>query len=849
MAIRKIAAASVAMLLFLSPPAALAAVEADVSNSSTSLPKLNGAGNDWEAFGPLIAHPNSGKTIVVRFVPNPTAVVNLSSTGMSSVTLRPASAPAPAITCTESNVVPPPVPPGVDPTSVCFYRIDSPGTTFADVHISYFGILEVGDTIRYTISDLGAGVDTFTNFDSDTVIGPDPTPSSVGRVPVRLAVVLDKSGSMAWSSNPSAHPECALNQAPTLPVCQPDRWTVLEQAFGQFTSVADAYKLMGDQFAVVVFDDDVDDPADIVTAFGDAGAPVYVPMTASNLSNALNEVTMNINPGGSTSIGAGVATVVNGGPSDPDDPLENAAHRNMLLLFTDGAQNRSPFIELNPMDSTELRLRFEPGPTFETLATPQTETSPAAFNICPFAMVADDPAGFGPIADIANVGCSNFYFLAPSLQPDNSLLIEYLIDVLNQTLLGDKLETVAVENNRLTSSGGEPPLTTLSVDLGADNVAATFLLKWARAGNDVRDVVLRKDGVDFVVSTAGQSSVDVRRGPDFINLTVRAPFCNASNNCVNPAGTWELVFRPIFEVAETFDYSFLTLVDNSSLATEFAVSQPTEGVGEPISLQVQITEAGAPVTGLPAGAVVAVVTRPDSGLGNVLSDAKVDLPDPGQLPDPIQGSGLKFNEMLRDPALRSEALGAILASNQTTVQLTESSPGVYSGQMTDTAVEGTYEIRFLVEANAPSNGPIKRTRSQTYNVPVVPASAATLATVVVTALPECGDFPGGCSVITVRPVDALGNRLGPGKAFGFRVTGFDGVQLDDVVDNLDGSYSVEIGCNQASDCSPTIAFGKYEVGSVDAGQAPGILELILKYWWLILLIILLLLLYFFVIKK
>jgi hypothetical protein len=163
-------------------------------------------------------------------------------------------------------------------------------------------------------------------------------------------------------------------------------------------------------------------------------------------------------------------------------------------------------------------------------------------------------------------------------------------------------------------------------------------------------------------------------------------------------------------------------------------------------------------------------------------------------------------------------------------------------------VEGTYQIRFLVDASAPSNGPFKRTRSQTYNVPVVPDSTATLATLVITQLLECGDFLGGCSAITIRPVDAHGNRLGPGKALGFRVTGFEGRQLNDVVDNLDGSYSVEIGCNLASDCSPTIGFGKYEVGVVDVSQPPGILERILKYWWLILLV-LLLLLYFFVIKK
>ena len=88
---------------------------------------------------------------------------------------------------------------------------------------------------------------------------------------------------------------------------------------------------------------------------------------------------------------------------------------------------------------------------------------------------------------------------------------------------------------------------------------------------------------------------------------MRQPFCNGDGQCVDPAGAWQVNFVPFFEVGDTFTYNVFETVDNASLASEFSAAQPTAGVKKPLLLQAKLTEGGAPLTGLPAGSVRAIV--------------------------------------------------------------------------------------------------------------------------------------------------------------------------------------------------------------------------------------------------
>ena len=136
--------------------------------------------------------------------------------------------------------------------------------------------------------------------------------------------------------------------------------------------------------------------------------------------------------------------------------------------------------------------------------------------------------------------------------------------------------------------------------------------------------------------------------------------------------------------------------------------------------------------------------------------------------------------------------------------LSEVAPGVYRANYADTAVEGVYNINFFVDGSTPTNGPFMRTFETGFYVRVVPDPAATQAGIVVTPLPNC-QLAGGCFSVLIRPVDAAGNLLGPGKdPLLFLPADSFGQLLEPVIDNLDGTYELRIGFPQPVITNPVI---------------------------------------------
>jgi hypothetical protein len=851
----------IALFLAAAPGVQAETINADVSENSGSRPHLNADASDWADFDTALGYLNKGGLSVqyegiavgfpLSFHPRTT-----------SVRLRPGSAcKLPDCEC-ENDSEPEledcyidcqciaieltdvgcleqlPQKLTSDNFGQCFYR--RPLHNNKAIEIYYMGRFPTGEPIRYTISGLksaSSGTDV-TDFDSDNIL-PDkpPSPSIPGRIPARLVLVLDRSGSMNWSSKPYDKGDndipCNRFGSPP-PGCEPARWEVLSAAVNAMLSVADAYLLPGDEIAVAPFSNTVD-PTEVVPR--------------QNLDHttitSIRHLVDRLSPSGTTSIGAGLLHF-----EDDVQPVPPGTRNQTVLLFTDGDQNRAPYVEVRNGRLKTNGAGYADGSGTEGDGD---DSDTEKVRVCPFALRADNPGGALGTQfnnDIARARCEGVVFTTNSIDPAKPHLIEYFLEILNKTLIGDKLEIATVNSGRveqpivLTMTGASQDSENFVIS--RQDQAFTVLMAWAERGNFLRTATLVKDGVEF--SLHAQSLNGQVYGDDtHAAITLREPLCNEAGECVEGAGEWTLHFTPSFKVSNTFNYSFIVTTDNATLASTYRASQPTVGVGQPLSLEVELSEAGEPLTGLPEGSITALVAGPGSGLGNLLSASDAQPVSQPEDDDVIGAAGRKAAAMLANPAQRDALLEALIAGAAQTVTLTETERGRYTGSLTDTGAEGIYQVRFLVDGETPDNGRFTRTFTLTRYVPVVPDPDATKNTVSVASIPEC-PLPGGCFAITLKPQDSAGNLLGPGKSPLFSVPG--DVELLNIVDELNGAFTLKVGYPEGVTGNPGIdIYGVEVVPEVPGAPDGGILEWLKAYLWLMILLLLLLILILFLIRR
>lgn len=680
----------------------------------------------------------------------------------ASVTLRPGSAGAP-INCTLTAAAP-----VLSSTNggQCFFRITG---GFSDsVQIFYMGLLTKNQEIRYTINGLQAAVagHNILPFDSDTIFaGAKPQPT-LGRNPARLVMVIDKSGSMDWSAKPTGAVGCGAFLSPA-PACR--RWNILNSAATQMANVAKAYATPGDQLGVVFFDS---------TASNTGGLAA---MNTTTLNAAIGAIGSR-SPGGGTSIGAGVENLKSALTSNA------AANNNMVLLFTDGEQNTAPFLT---SDGTQLLINPTQNQPFGA-----PWVGPAPVKLCAFRLRTDDPASPGgttSLQQIADRGCQGLMNSPLTLEAQPADLVAFFLQVLNETLIGDKIEFISRAD--LLASGGSGVSTKFRTS--ADDGAVTLLLGWPGERSATTgevgmpsDLKLTKDGVTW--DPIRDPNVELVRGRDHLVMTLRAPFCNVKRACAKPTGEWQLDFAASGNGGNRGKqgYALTVLGDNATIATRFAVDQPTPGIGRPLRLRADLREGGKPVSGLSGGSVLAIVSGPEASLGNVLSKSQA-RGRRTDTRDTLSPAGQKALAMFAGDE-RKAILAATDFNGAMKIPLKEVAPGAYEATL-DARFEGVYRVTFLVDGKAPANGSFQRTFSTDRYVPVAVDAVQTSSTLTIAPSRVCRT--GSCYTVGIRPVDQLGNLLGPGKAALF---GLDPklARIEAVTDRLDGSYAISIVLNR-----------------------------------------------------
>ena len=798
--------------------------------ASGSWPALATGDLAWRPFDRSVAIAAAGKRMAVQYLPT-TGDENLFplQTQPSTLVQLTVGAAAP-VTC--STPPPSPIPPlASGGTPSCWYRLEQrdydiagPASTqpIDTVRLYHQGPFGVGGSIRWTIANLLADPgNTVEAFDSNNPrnvftgasLGAAAPSASTSRQPARLVLVFDKSGSLDWSARPE-DVTCGSYMSPTFN-CR--RWNILENAAEQLVSVAKAFHLPGDELGVVLFDS---------TATVAGGG--FSPMDTATL-NGVGATLGATGPGGSTSLGAGVVAMQAALES------QNASFNNMILIFTDGEQNRAPYLRasvagllINPTSPIDLGAAFP--------------SAGNAWRTCVFWLRTDDPAAPEMTSlnqRISDNGCT---LLADGVAPRNAVstidassteLVEYFLGILQATLIGDKLEFVHTSRGVLPGPTDRADVAFKSSD---QDVALTLLVNWPLGRDNPRDIALEKDGLVF--DPRRMPGAEVSNGTAHVAITLRPPFCNTVGECVEPGGDWRLTFGNDGSTSDPYAYGLFVMADNRNLASSFRVEQPVAGVGQKLTFEARLTEGGAPVAGLPDGAVRAIVSGPDAGLGNVLSEAKVP-PASVDMNDLLSASGLKTLAMRGDPALAAQLAAALGQGAAQTVTLTEVDPGLYTGDFSATGAEGVYQVRFEVDGETTGNGAFARVWTTDRYVAVVPDRSAT----VMDAQAYGCDLPGQCFILTLKPADLAGNLVGPGKTTLIAANDFGGTVLSDITDNLDGTYTIRVGYGDDDRQPPVVDVdgAKIPFPPVDSwtGARSGWDLAYGPNWWMILLAILL----------
>lgn len=524
-----------------------------------------------------------------------------------------------------------------------------------------------------------------------------------GRLPLDVAIVLDKSGSM------SELPPDAMAGATKAEILRSAMKTFVATWSEMDTTQPD------DRIGVVFFSSTA---ASQTLAGADPPANFFLRRgtDAPGASHDWNAIGTNIDtlaPSGSTSIGAGINAAMAQWTSDPDSDLS-------ILAVTDGKQNTAPLIEptaggfltLTPVGGlpAELRQRFVPIRTIG-FGTPGAVDGALLTNI------AFETAGVSFISINATT------------------MFDSLALTLVSILKGNTAALALRHNDTMTG----PPSAPQTALVDGSVKRAVFSVQWAPPrANALELEVIRPDGTVALpdsASTTAQSSLqsfDMERadGGAWRVRVKRAPsFSNAQGTPV--------------------PYSLHVYFVERSLDFRLEVEPKRVRTGDTISVRVRASYDGKPLDKLPAGAIRVRVQRPQESLGTILHRARTQ--DGGTATSSGDAQTAYDRKLSR---LGKGLLERVVPRDVETITLVHDKRGLYTGSFNGTSVAGRYAFEAVLDWTDPRTGRLRREERLEAHVDIRPDPVATTVAV--------SKNVRGVVRVGVTPKDRFGNFLGPG---------------------------------------------------------------------------------------
>ncbi len=633
------------------------------------------------------------------------------------------------------------------------YDTDNDGTNDA-IEVFYNGDFPASTAIEVEVAGAQATVAGYSGTFTQDVGSPNilefTTGASVTRNPVSAELVFDISGSMDWYIQPGG----TIKRLQILKSAA----NVLYDHIGG-GGLLSRYGMLGDQLGIVYF-------SSTATVY-DANPPTPN-LEPAHLTDPLYQIFNNLNsqvPTYSTSIGAGLeaASVSGFGYAAPGND-------KVAILFSDGEQNISPMAEVT-------------GGVLKVGGT----NYPADVKVYTITAGLQTAPGFALQQSIANATGAD-YAHVPDGQEELSVpsLETFFAQIYGDVVVGDKVE-MAYDTVGAIVRG-----TNLEAGFLANpnDLMAHIVVSWTPIPYDTGQYFLpfrltAPDGTD--INLTGNT----RFGKNISYTTLHFPL-RQDGNVIDQAGRWKIELLGVEMNARRLVYHIMVMLDNSTIASEFDIVGGGDiGTGEPIPVQVALTDGGVPVSG---ASVRCRLMGPDEGLGDILSDNPNPTGDPISSGDSLRSAAQKNLLLLnQDPATAALVApqplpGLALHDNGLAADGDAvAGDGIYSAIMPGAEEEGHYHFDVKVRGNTPENGEYHRSRRLTAFARPKPDPDSSEIYEISDAMQADGSR---LIRVGIKPKDSRGNRLGPDYYPHLSFACPTCSDSADMADNLDGSYAI-----------------------------------------------------------
>jgi hypothetical protein len=618
------------------------------------------------------------------------------------------------------------------------------------------------------------------------------------RDPWDTVLVLDYSGSM--------------DDPATIGTVTRPKVEFLREAAGTLLKIWKDYAICDDRIGVVYFKSDPHSDGVLRTILpGDNVEDIITGINAENTT-------------GCTAMGAGLATGI--------DILESSSNRRFIILFTDGMQNRNPLVyiyedehgclyrhidNIGPDDYPSPLTRLcglagDGGQATYPGSLPINLDDPSNPHIHTIGIGA--PAAWHSMLSAISAATIGEYRGAVDIWPN---LKEYFIETLVEIYRGHSLQVVKKMQGELSE---DQNIETFVLNKSAKKL--TVLLSWVNEEVPLT-FKLRKDGLTIDLShklvNEPTYSYATLHFPHYQKTTKYSPFYKAElasfkkspsqithkieiphqtldfgqKALIQPDGSWEVIIERMFrDDSAPVPYHLMILVDDKTLTLDFELPRKIFYVGEAIPISLKVREGDKLIDKIYS--VEVNVYRPTVSFATLLSKYKVKEKSPKidmnedlkacpvakkiffmmQDKDILKKMAKVERDTLKLKPLWKTGLNRAKVFNRASLK------EVYK----NTRIPGIYRIDFKVKGVGPKVGCFERTESRTIIVQPKPHKQQT-------QIQSGFNDKENTLTFNIVPTDQGGNLLGPGYAP--TMTGKIGEEtLGKVIDNLDGSYQIEI---------------------------------------------------------